>query len=284
MSEGPAVSEAIAGDRFTPGWDQLRQPRLAELIAGVLRERIMRGDYRDGEVLPKQEDLLAEFRVSKPSVREALRVLETEGLIHVRRGNQGGAVVHRPQFHDAAYMFGLVLQSRDVGVADVGTALRYLEPACCGLCAERPDRELVVARLREVHAQCVALVDDDIAFVEHMREFHELLVSECGNETMKAVVGALEVLWSSVETAWAQSAAGTHEYPGHEMRQQGLRAHGRIIELIDAGDSDGVVRAASRHLHVAQYYATSGAQHIPVEATDLRQSPPAPARQRRPLT
>ncbi|HWL42715.1 MAG TPA: FCD domain-containing protein [Ilumatobacter sp.] len=274
MPDDRTLADGHPTDRFG-NWDQLRQPRLAELIAGVLRDRIMRGDYRDGEVLPKQEDLLTEFRVSKPSIREALRVLETEGLVHVRRGNQGGAVVHRPHFHDAAYMFGLVLQSRDVGVADVGTALRYLEPACCGLCAERPDRAVVAARLTETHERCVASVGDDIAFVENMRQFHELLVSECGNETMKAVVGALEVLWSSVENAWAQSAAGTREYPGHEMREQGLRAHSRIIELIAAGDSDGVVRAASNHLHVAQYYAMSGAQHIPIEATDLRLATPS---------
>jgi GntR family transcriptional repressor for pyruvate dehydrogenase complex len=274
MSDGREPRDGVgAVDRLAPGVEQLRQPRLAELIAGVLRERIMRGVYRDGEVLPKQEDLLTEFHVSKPSIREALRVLETEGLIRVRRGNQGGAVVHRPQFHDAAYMFGLVLQSRDVGVADVGTALRYLEPACCGLCAERPDRHVAVDLLAEVHRQCVESIDDDIAFVEHMRRFHELLVSECGNETMKAVVGALEVLWSTVENAWAQSAAGTREYPGQDMRKQGVRAHARIIDLIAAGDIDGVVRAASAHLHAAQYYAMSGAQHIRVEATDLRQSP-----------
>lgn len=245
----------------------------------------MRGEYQDGEVLPKQEDLLAEFRVSKPSIREALRVLETEGLIHVRRGNQGGAVVHRPHFHDAAYMFGLVLQSRDVGVADVGIALRYLEPACCGLCAERPDRQVVVERLSELHELCVASVHDDIAFVENMRQFHELLVSECGNETMKTVVGALEVLWSSVENAWAQSAAGTREYPGPEERERGLQAHARIIELIAAGDGDGVVRAASRHLHMAQYYAMSGSQHVPVEATDLRLATPTGSpRVRRPIS
>lgn len=266
MTEAQAPADRQAGD-------QLRQPRLAELIAGVLRDRIMRGEYQDGEVLPKQEALLAEFRVSKPSIREALRVLETEGLIHVRRGNQGGAVVHRPHFQDAAYMFGLVLQSRAVGVADVGIALRHLEPACCGLCAERPDRAVVVDRLSETHERCIASLHDDIAFVEHMRQFHELLVSECGNETMKTVVGALEVLWSSVENAWAKSAAGTRQYPGSEMRVQGLRAHQRIIDLIAAGDSDGVVRAAGQHLHAAQFYAMSGGEHVPVEATDLRLTP-----------
>lgn len=252
--------------------EQFRQPRLAELIAGVLRERIMRGDYPDGEHLPKQEHLLEEFHVSKPSIREALRVLETEGLIHVRRGNQGGAVVHRPQSHDAAYMLGLVLQSRHVGLADVGMALLQLEPACCGLCAERPDRDVLAAQLAALHQQAEASIDDDIAFVEHMRRFHEMLVDECGNETMKTVVGALEVLWSAQEHAWAHSAAGTIDYPGRDLREQGLHAHARIIQLISEGDSHGVVRAAGIHLRATQLYALSGSQQALVHATDLRTS------------
>src|SRR4051794_13103182 len=93
---------------------QLRQPRLAEMVAAVLRDRIVSGELEDGAMLPKQEDLLAEFRISPPPMREALRILETEGLITVRRGNTGGAIVHRPQPGKAAYMMGLVLQSRAV--------------------------------------------------------------------------------------------------------------------------------------------------------------------------
>src|SRR4029079_12199745 len=58
---------------------QLRQPRLAELVAAALRSRILSGRLPDGSMLPKQEELIEEFKVSKPSMREALRILETEG-------------------------------------------------------------------------------------------------------------------------------------------------------------------------------------------------------------
>ena len=95
----------------------LRQPRLAEMVADGLRERILSGELGDGDMLPKQDDLLAEFRVSPPSIREALRILETEGLITVQRGNVGGAIVHRPKPATAAYMLGLVMQSRSVQLA-----------------------------------------------------------------------------------------------------------------------------------------------------------------------
>ncbi len=64
---------------------QLRQPLVAELIADTIRTRILRREPGYEESLPKQETLLDEFQVSKPSIREALRILETEGLVRVRR-------------------------------------------------------------------------------------------------------------------------------------------------------------------------------------------------------
>ena len=75
---------------------RLSQPRIAEMIADSLRRRILEGELADGDVLPKVDDLLLEFPVSKPSIREAMRILETEGLISVRRGNVGGAIIHSP--------------------------------------------------------------------------------------------------------------------------------------------------------------------------------------------
>ena len=70
----------------------VRLPRLAEMVAAGLRDKILSGELDDGDLLPRQEDLLAEFGVSPPSIREALRILETEGLITVKRGNVGGGL------------------------------------------------------------------------------------------------------------------------------------------------------------------------------------------------
>ena len=81
------------------------------MVAGALRTRILSGELADGAMLPKQDELLEEFGVSLPPIREALRILETEGLITVQRGNVGGAVVHAPQESKVVYMMGLVLQS-----------------------------------------------------------------------------------------------------------------------------------------------------------------------------
>jgi len=81
----------------------MRQPRLAEMVASALRDEILSGSLTEGDTLPRQEDLLADFQVSPPAVREALRILETEGLVSVRRGNVGGAVVHVPSARGVAW-------------------------------------------------------------------------------------------------------------------------------------------------------------------------------------
>jgi GntR family transcriptional regulator, transcriptional repressor for pyruvate dehydrogenase complex len=237
---------------------QLRQPRLAELVAGELRTRITSGAMHDGDLLPKLEGLLDEFQVSKPSLREALRILETEGLITVRRGNMGGAVVHTPSTRDAGYMIGLVLESRGVTADDLAGAIRQVEPICASLCAQRPDRaSAVLPTLRAAQHEMRQLAEDDIGFVRAGRQFHEALVAVCGNETLKVVVGALEAVWSARERDWARRAASSHDMPPAETRAAGLRAHDRLIQLIADGDAAGAARAAARHLQSSTFYATS---------------------------
>src|ERR1700744_4076149 len=75
---------------------RFRQPRIAELVASQLRDDILSGRLKEGDVLPSQESLFAEFGVSPPALREAIHILETDGLISVRRGNVGEPLVHPP--------------------------------------------------------------------------------------------------------------------------------------------------------------------------------------------
>ena len=91
-------------------------------------------------MLPSQESLFQQFGVSPPALREAIHILETDGLISVRRGNVGGAVVHLPSAVRTAHMISMVLQTRAPTPADVSEALLHLEPICAGMCASREDR------------------------------------------------------------------------------------------------------------------------------------------------
>jgi DNA-binding FadR family transcriptional regulator len=224
------------------------------MVADILRTRIVDGALPDGSMLPKQDDLIDEFQVSRPSFREALRILESEGLISVRRGNVGGAQVHAPTPENAARTLGLVLQARQVELDDLADALAVIEPACAAHCAIHPDRHTtLIPQLRETNrlAREVA-IDDPIGAARLATDFHEAIISGCGNATLVIVIGALEQLWSLHERAWADYSHATGGEPDHELRESVLSAHEAITDAIDSGDAARAHQLAAAHLAMTQ--------------------------------
>lgn len=228
---------------------RLSSRRTAEIVADELRQQIINGSLRDGDLLPGQKQLVEHFDVSLVSVREALRILETEGLVSVRRGNRGGAVVHAPARTSAAYMLGLVLQSDSVPVTDLRTALTELEPSCAALAARRPDRaDTLVPQLIRSNEALAEHLDDPEKFSELGREFHHVLALGCGNHTMVVVMGSLEALWTSQEGAWFDKAKEANAFPTLAKRRAALNAHVKLTEAIAEGDVDRARRLAYKHI------------------------------------
>ncbi|MGA7420508.1 MAG: FCD domain-containing protein [Acidimicrobiales bacterium] len=252
---------------------QLSQPRIAEMIADNLRRRILAGELNDGDVLPKVDDLLLEFPVSKPSIREAMRILETEGLLSVRRGNVGGAVIHTPKAKVAAYMFGMVLQAQDTLLADLAAALSDVEPACAAKAAERSvnDKSLV-ATLKRLNEELEAGLDDGPEFTRLARRFHDAVVQGCGNATMALVTGSLETLWSNHESNWAESTNAHGEYPDLQARESVLRTHLKITDAIEEGDAARARHLVAQHLHESQRYVLAQGKDVLITVEGLSKS------------
>jgi GntR family transcriptional repressor for pyruvate dehydrogenase complex len=231
-----------------------RPARTAQLVAGSLRERILTGEIADGQHLPKEDELREELGVSKGAMREALLILETEGLITVKRGKVGGSVVHLPTRENVAYSMGLVLNAEHVSVGELAEALVLLEPQCAALCAQREDRhEALVPELRRINAEMVANLDEPLAAVRLSREFHETLVQGCGNGVLTLLTGSLERLWSAHEQAWAARASTDRSFPPQPEREQAGHEHDEVVERIADGDA-GVADVLRAHLLTAQTY------------------------------
>jgi DNA-binding FadR family transcriptional regulator len=249
------------------GLSQYRQPRLAEMIAATLRDEILSGVHPDGSALPRQEDLIARFRVSPPSLREALRILETEGLVTVQRGKIGGAIVHAPRAGKVAYMLGLVLQHRSVTLADIADTLSRLDPECARRCAERRDRRrTVVPLLRANLAESKVVIEDAERYAPLARAFHEILVAHCGSETMSLLVGTLESLWSAHVADLAKPAPITTT----AARRASWDEHDELVDLIERGDADGAEALARRHLTARDDLAYPFSVETPVHAATVR--------------
>jgi DNA-binding FadR family transcriptional regulator len=265
-------------------------------VAARLRERILNGELREGDVLPPQEQLMAELQVSFGVLREALRILENDGLLLVRRGNVGGAVVRAPNVGRAAQMIGMLLQARLTTAADVSTTLTRIEPICAGMCAARPDRaETVVPALRAILDRQLEEIDDLDAYVPNARRFHEAMVELCGSDTMIVVVGALEAIWSAHESAvWSNVAAGAAGAAGargrgaarpaaardvdaespdapmsRAVRRDAIRAHEGLLAAIEAGDGDRAQTLAAAHLSLARDNTLAWAESTTIRAAAI---------------
>ena len=227
---------------------RIRQPRVAEIVASRLRDEILSGRLKEGDVLPSQESLFQEFGVSPPALREAIHILETDGLISVRRGNVGGAVVHLPSAARTAHMISMVLQTRAATPSDVSEALLHLEPICAGMCATREDRmtEVVPHLQAEIDLQTEQF-DDASRYVPNARRFHEALVSRCGNEPMILLIGSLELIWSAHE-----SSVWSDDDVTHKTMRAALRDHQRLLDAIRDGNAARAVRLAQDHLAAAR--------------------------------
>ncbi len=228
-----------------------RQVRIAETIAAELRERILNGTLPQG-MLPKQDELIAMFGVSGPSLREALRILEVEGLVTVRRGKVGGAEIHRPNGSSAAYAVGLTLQGERSSIRDLAEAIRLFEPSCASIVAELDDRAELMDRLEINLKATEEALGDGPAFTHLSREFHEYIVDAVPNPAIRLLVRTLESVWSAQEETWANEAQRVGDYPGVDRQKAALEAHRRIASNIGKGNAVAVERAARKHLTAAQ--------------------------------
>ncbi len=247
---------------------RIRQPRVAEIVASRLRDEILSGRLKEGDVLPSQESLFQEFGVSPPALREAIHILETDGLISVRRGNVGGSVVHLPSAERTAHMISMVLQTRASTPADVSEALLHLEPICAGMCAARTDRmaEVVPPLQAEIDRQAEEF-DDVSRYVPNARRFHEVLVSRCGNEPMILLIGSLEMIWSAHE-----SSVWSDDDVNHKTLRAALRDHQKLLDDIRDGNSARAEKLARDHLSAARRTTLAAGTDKTIEAKLISRS------------
>ena len=209
------------------------QPReKPQQVADELRALIVSGELSEGDSLGREPELVERFGISRPSLREALRILEAEGLITVLRGAGGGVVVREPDQRTLARAGTLVLASRNVLLSDVFDARTLLEPLAAKTLASRRARRAIVDELGELIDAQDACIDDPELFGPANSAFHERLMSLAGNETLTMFAEMLnEIVTRSVtEVSRAEDVVGSLG-----VRRRGIRSQRRLLELIRAG-------------------------------------------------
>ncbi len=221
---------------------EVRVPKAAELVAAQLRHDIVRGILREGDALPTESALMEQFGVSRPTLREAFRVLEAEALITVSRGARGGARVQVPKTEVAARYAGLVLRLRGATLADVLETRAAIEPPLAGRLARRRTAA-DLARLRAAFEEAHHVTGDAARTAQH--HFHQVVIELAGNQTAQVIMGILDHI---VDAATASRARRADLEEQEVTEHVGLRSHQRLLELIEAKDGEGAERLWRKHI------------------------------------
>jgi DNA-binding FadR family transcriptional regulator len=243
------MSDAIADPTSRSAGDhRLRIPKAGELIAARIRGQIARGELKPGEWLEPEPKLLETYGVGRPALREALRILEVESLISVKRGNRGGAIVQIPSVTNAARAAGVYLQCNGTTIGDIYEARLLLEPTAAARAADLATGESVAA-LREMVEAEKAHVDDAVEWAHSAVRFHEAVVESSGLITVRLFVGVLsEIINAHQARHVARPGAGRAEDRDNRLRAS--HAHALLVKLIEEHDEAGAERLWREHIRV----------------------------------
>ncbi len=224
-------------------------PKAAELVAAELRRQIIRGELAQGDALPTESELMVRFGVSRPTLREAFRVLESENLIAIRRGARGGARVQPPDREVAARYAAFTLEYRGVTLRDVYDARTALEvPSVGKLALDRTDADLDV--LESALSDQEAAARDSRESIRLHGDFHTLLVRLAGNQTLTLLN---EMLHDIVQVANASFQPAT-DSAVQQARESTDKTHRLLVKYIRARDQRRAEELWRRHLQEAEGY------------------------------
>jgi GntR family transcriptional repressor for pyruvate dehydrogenase complex len=252
--------QRVSSDAVSFG-DSFRVPNAAELIAQDIRTKIVRGQLKEGNVLPPEQELTDRFGVSRPVLRQALRILESERLVEVRRGQHGGAVVRRPDAATVARHFGLLLQYEGAQLHEVFQARRLLEEPAARRATEQPDPSLLDALQDNLDRNQELLEADglDLRLQAIANDFHNLLVAHRGNTALVLLDAMLDNVIRITSESLVESQATTDDRL--RLNQRSLKSHQNLYQLIQSGDTEAADTMWRSHLaEVSDYYMTTAPQ------------------------
>jgi GntR family transcriptional regulator, transcriptional repressor for pyruvate dehydrogenase complex len=219
-----------------PQLEPIKSTRIYEEIVRQVKHLIGEGKLKSGDRLPPERDLADRFRVSRTSVREALRALESRGLVEIRAGE--GAFVRDVSVDALVEPLALVILPHREAVRELFEARRLLEPAIAALAARRATADEI--------AEMERILDEQAREVAHGRTgvaqdsaFHAAVANSAHNRAISRIVNALMDLLT-------QSREESLQTPGRPQRSH--QDHRRILDAIRRRDEVASHRAVVDHL------------------------------------
>jgi DNA-binding FadR family transcriptional regulator len=226
-----------------------RRPKAAEIVAAELRRQIATGQLKPGDKLHPENVLQTEFEISRPTLREALRMLESESLITITRGKHGGARVISIDLGAAARQVGVFLQIEGTTLQDVWLARTIIEPPAVGLLATLRNPAAFAELEANIAAARQVAQRDPIRYAELSAAFSMLITRHCGNKTIHLFAALIHDIIRRQHkhvTERTLSKAGVDK-----LRQGSIRSREKALELMRSGmaaDAESFWRAHLEHM------------------------------------
>ena len=216
-------------------------PKAADVLSGILREKILSGHLSEGVPLPNERELGSQAGLSRASVREALRILESEGLISTSIGRNGGSEVVRPSSATIERSVVSFIRGRRIRMESVLETRAVIEPPAARLAALRhTDADFEKIEKCQVKLEDASLAEDIPAYVRANLDWHVELVRASHNELLIAFISAI-----------SQSVYAATDLDGFnllEVRNAVTRAHRSVMDAIQARDGEAAARRMGRHV------------------------------------
>jgi DNA-binding FadR family transcriptional regulator len=221
-----------------PVKDDEPRAKLAEVVAGRLRDDIVTSGWPVGSVVGSESDLLARYGISRAVLREAVRLLEYHSVARMRRGPGGGLVVATPDPQASVETMALYLEYKHVSGGDLVAVRDAVELGMVSRVTARHDEPGVAERLeRAVRWLGEGPAEDQ----DKADQFHAELAALAGNPVLALFLRILTDLWR-------RHSASEREEASPEVRAEVELVHRRISEAVLAGDEGLARHRMRRHL------------------------------------
>lgn len=219
-------------------FDSIKSRRLSDEIVRQIKEALFAGKLQAGDKLPTERELAERFATSRASVREALRTLEPEGLIRVKKGAEGGIFIADIDHRPAAKSFQTLLQLRKVSISEIAEARLIFEPQAARLAAERA-KPGDLRELEEEIRKMEAAVESKALPRFYDLKFHLLIARAARNPI-------LELLAESMLGVAARTITEIH--PSRDTLRHVLKRHRGILEAVRRRDPEAAGKAMLEHI------------------------------------
>ena len=216
----------------------------AEMVAQRIVRMIHNEGLKPGDPLPIESDMYESFGVGRSTLREALRVLEQQGVIVIRPGRGGGPTVGLPDSRHLASTLALLMQFSDTPFNSVLETREHIEPIAAALCAQNGDERVIDGLRQSVDAMRASIADENVFLYENHR-FHELIAEGAQNPLISYFLNSLD---------WIIDGARLGVVYSQASRKHVAVIHEQICEAIEDGDSDLARDAMSEHMRETRVF------------------------------